>query len=149
MLAVTGPPPTVPPGLWSSCIDRPTQLLGGTLTEGGNLHGWLTLTLQLGHPNLDGRLLAMAPDSHGLTFLPSLGGTRGPDDGPHAGGTAHGLSSATTPAQIARAAMEGVACWLAALAWRRPLPHDAVFIGSGRALLASRPGFPRQWSVRG
>ncbi|GGL78867.1 sugar kinase [Deinococcus aerolatus] len=138
-LAVTGAPPAVPSGLWSYRIDRQTHLLGGALTEGGNLYEWLGSTLQLDHPNLDRELLAMAPDSHGLTFLPSLGGTRSPDYDPHTRGTVHGLGYATTPVQIARAAMEGVACRLADLAGRLPLPDDAVFIASGRALLASRP----------
>lgn len=138
-MAVTGPPPAVPPGLWSYRITRQTHLLGGALIEGGNLYGWLTSVLHLGSTDLDGELLAMDPDSHGLTFIPSLGGTRSPDYDPHASGTVHGLGYATTPAQIARAAMESVTCRLADLAGRLPLPDDAVFIASGRALLASRP----------
>ncbi|GMA15156.1 gluconate kinase [Deinococcus metallilatus] len=138
-MAVTGPPPAIPPGLWSYRITRAMHLLGGALTEGGNLYGWLTSTLQLGGKGLEEELLGIVPDSHGLTFIPSLGGTRSPDYDPHARGTVHGLSYATTPAQIARAGMEGVACRLADLAWRLPLPEDAVFIASGKALLASRP----------
>jgi gluconokinase len=138
-MAVTGPPPAVPPGLWSYRITRQTHLLGGALTEGGNLYGWLTSTLHLGNANLEEELLAMLPDAHGLTFIPSLGGTRSPDYDPYARGTVHGLGYATTPVQIARAAMEGVACRLADLAHRLPLPADAVFVASGRALLASRP----------
>lgn len=138
-MALTGPPPAIPPGLWSYRITREIHLLGGALTEGGNLYSWLTSTLQLGGKELEEELLGIAPDSHGLTFIPSLGGTRSPDYDPHARGTVHGLSYATTPAQIARAGMEGVACRLADLAWRLPITDDAVFIASGKALLASRP----------
>nr|WP_242402996.1 gluconokinase [Deinococcus deserti] len=136
-LAVQGAPPPIPSGLWSYRIDRNTHLLGGALTEGGNLYSWLQSTLRLDR-RLDEELLGMAPGAHGLTFVPSLGGTRSPDYDPHARGTLHGLSYATTPAQITRAAMEGVACRLANVAWRLPVSDDALFVASGRALLASR-----------
>lgn len=138
-VVVAGEPPTIPAGLWSYRITRQWHLLGGALTEGGNLYGWLKHTLRLGGKELEQELLDIAPDSHGLTFIPSLGGTRSPDYDPHARGTIHGLSYATTPAHMARAAMEGVSCRLADLAHRLPMPDDAVFIASGKALLASRP----------
>lgn len=137
-LALEGTAPHVPAGLWSYRVSRETHLLGGALTEGGNLYHWLTSTLALNIKALDEELLNMAPDGHGLSFIPSLGGTRSPDYDPHSRGSVHGLTYATTPAEIARAAMEGVACRLADLAHRLPLPQDAVFIASGRALLASR-----------
>ncbi|MFC4427021.1 gluconokinase [Deinococcus navajonensis] len=136
-LAVQGNPPPIPAGLWSYRIDRTTHLLGGALTEGGNLYSWLQGILRLDR-GLDQALLGMAPGAHGLTFLPSLGGTRSPDYDPHARGTVHGLSYATTQAQLARAAMESVACRLANVAWRLPVSEDALFVASGRALLASR-----------
>ncbi|SMB84718.1 gluconokinase [Deinococcus hopiensis] len=135
--AVRGDPPPIPPGLWSYRIDRETHLLGGALTEGGNLYSWLQTTLRLGR-ELDQELLTLSPDAHGLTFLPALGGTRSPDYDPHARGTIHGLGYATTPVEIARAAMEGVACRLANVAWRLPVSGDALFVASGQALLASR-----------
>ncbi|UQN09103.1 gluconokinase [Deinococcus sp. QL22] len=138
-MAVQGGAPPIPVGLWSYCIRRDVHLLGGALTEGGNLYSWLQQTVRLSGKSLDTELLSMAPDSHGLTFIPSLGGTRSPDYDPYARGTLHGLSYATTPVHMARAAMEAVACRLAELAHRLPLPDDAVFIGSGKALLASRP----------
>ncbi|CAM3935356.1 gluconokinase [Deinococcus frigens] len=136
-LALDGPPPPIPPGLWSYRIDRNTHLLGGALTEGGNLYAWLQNTFRLTR-SLDDDLLDMAPDAHGLTFLPGLGGTRSPDYDPHARGTVHGLGYASTPAHIVRAAMEGVACRLADVAWRLPVTDDVTFVASGRALLASR-----------
>lgn len=133
----TQTPPPIPVGLWSYRIDAGTHLLGGALTEGGNLYAWLQATFKLGRA-LDEELLNMLPDRHGLTFLPALGGTRSPDYDPHARGTIHGLSYATTPAQIVRAAMEGVACRLADVARRLPVSGDALFVASGRALLASK-----------
>ncbi|WP_309570260.1 FGGY-family carbohydrate kinase [Deinococcus sp.] len=126
----------IPPGLWSYHIDAGTHLPGGALTEGGNLYAWLQSTYRLTRTS-DDDLAAMAPDAHGLTFLPALGGTRSPDYDPHARGTIHGLGYASTPAQIVRAPMEGVACRLSDVAGRLPLADDATFIASGRALLAS------------
>jgi gluconokinase len=136
-LALDGDAPPIPPGLWSYRVDRGTHLLGGALTEGGNLYAWLQATFRLSR-GLDDDVLGMAPGGHGLTFLPALGGTRSPDYDPHARGTIHGLSYTSTPAQIVRSAMEGVACRLADVALRLPATDDAVFIASGRALLASR-----------
>jgi gluconokinase len=136
-LALHGEAPPIPPGLWSYRVDRGTHLLGGALTEGGNLYAWLQATFRLSR-NLDDEVLGMAPGGHGLTFLPALGGTRSPDYDPHARGTIHGLSYTSTPAQIVRSAMEGVACRLADVALRLPVTDDAIFIASGRALLASR-----------
>ena len=130
-------PPPIPQGLWSYRINAGTHLLGGALTEGGNLYAWLQATFKLGR-DLNEELLGMLPDRHGLTFLPALGGTRSPDYDSHARGTIHGLGYATTPAQIVRAAMEGVACRLADVARRLPVSEGALFVASGRALLASK-----------
>ena len=136
-LALSGEAPSIPEGLWSYHIDRHTHLLGGALTEGGNVYAWLQATFRLNR-SLEEELVVMAPGAHDLTFLPALGGTRSPDYDSHARGTIHGLSYASTPAQIVRAAMEGVACRLADVAWRLPASDDATFIASGRALLASK-----------
>ncbi|HKN29389.1 MAG TPA: xylulokinase [Roseiarcus sp.] len=72
-----------------------------------------------------GRLLGETPDSleraaadgyrgpGGLVFLPYLSGERTPLDDPYARGVLFGMSEATTRADVARAAMEGVALTLA------------------------------------
>jgi len=139
--ALAQPSPPLPGGLWSYRISRGHALLGGAVTEGGNLHAWLRDTLNLGSLHtLDERLAALEPDGHGLTFIPSLGGERSPNYNPQARGTLHGLNFATSPLEIMRAGMEGVAYRLSDLSERLSsvLEGRPSYIASGRGLLSSR-----------
>ncbi len=113
--------------------------MGGALSDGGNLVGWLHETLRLPEPGeTEGILAAMEPDSHGLTFLPLLAGERGPGWADTANGTVAGLSMATSPAEILRAAMEAVALRFALIAERL----DAAFPegSSSREVIATGGG---------
>lgn len=56
--------------------------------------------------------LAGVPGASGLVLLPYLDGERTPNR-PDAAGTLHGLTSRTTPSDMARAAVEGLLCSLA------------------------------------
>ncbi len=100
----------VPAGLWSYPIDSKRWLVGGSLTDGGSLFFWLHETLAVEDPNT---LLATAADlpadGHGLTILPFLRGERAPGWATEAALTISGVSPATTPAHIIRAAFEAVA----------------------------------------
>src|SRR5205085_755803 len=40
---VPGTPPTVPEGLWCYRVDRENALLGGAVSEGGNVPGWTSM----------------------------------------------------------------------------------------------------------
>jgi hypothetical protein len=114
-----GSAPPVPPGLWAYLVDRETALVGGALTEGGNLAAWLRSILRLGDPStLEARLAALEPGSHGLTLLPTLAGERSPGYRPGARGAVASLSLAATPLEIMRAGLEAVALRLADLAER-------------------------------
>jgi len=67
----------------------------------------------LDHERFDELALSVAPGAGGLTFLPYLAGERVPDL-PRACGVLHGLRPGSlAPAQLARAALEGVAFNLA------------------------------------
>jgi len=100
----------IPAGLWCYRVDGKRSLIGGALNEGGSTFAWMKSTLRLGElSKLEPALARMAPDSHGLTFLPLLAGERSPGWAGHARGTLHGLSSATTPLDIMRAGLEAVA----------------------------------------
>jgi gluconokinase len=80
---------------------------------------WLRSTLRLPEPKETEKLLAgIEPDAHGLTFLPLLAGERGPGWADRANGTVAGLSMATQPVEILRAAMEAVALRFALIAQR-------------------------------
>lgn len=106
--------PELPTGLWCYRVDRHRFLLGGALTEGGNLFEWMNNILKLGtRSQTEQGVAALEPDSHGLTILPFLAGERSPGWADHALGTIHGLSLGTTATDILRAGLEAVALRLA------------------------------------
>lgn len=101
---------TVPPGLWCYRVDRRRILLGGALSNGGNLYAWLAETLRLGSSEETERAVAaMEADGHGLTVLPFLAGERSPGWMAGARAAIAGLRLATSPLDIVRAGLEAVA----------------------------------------
>jgi gluconokinase len=121
------------PGLFLYRLDERRFCEGGALSDGGNLHAWLLRTLR----DLDTSELADRPAAaHGLTFLPFLGGERSLGWDPNRRGSIDGLTFATTPLDIAQAALEGVCYRLADVL-------DAIdglesIVATGAALLANR-----------
>jgi gluconokinase len=99
-----------PPGLWLYLLDAQRAVLGGALSEGGNLLAWLERTLRL--PALveaEPVVAALPPDGHGLTLLPFLAGERSPGWHDAARATIAGICTETTPAEILRAGLEALA----------------------------------------
>jgi gluconokinase len=137
----------VPSGLWCYRLDRQTELLGGALSEGGNLLAWLRNNLGFDDFSVAEREAAsMAPDSHGLTLLPFIAGERSTGWNPAARMHIAGISLATTPADILRAAQEAIVYGFAAVfdmlvsALRPEGNHPARIPASGGALL-NTPGW--------
>lgn len=96
-------------GLWLYLVDAQRALLGGALSEGGNMAAWLAETLHLpAAVELDSQLVQMEPAAHGLTILPMLAGERSPGWHPDACMTITGLTLHSSPSDIARAALEAV-----------------------------------------
>ncbi len=99
--------------------------------------------MRLPKPEETEKLLSeMEPDAHGLTFLPLLAGERGPGWADEANGTVAGLSMATQPVEILRAAMEAVALRFALIAERLDKafpeePSGSQVIATGGGLLSS------------
>jgi gluconokinase len=122
-----------PPGLFLYRVDEGRFLEGGALSDGNNLWYWLLRTLRLPRrPQLDGR----APDAHGMTFLPLLGGERSVGWDPRARGAIAGIGFDTTPLDLLQAAIEGVALRFAEIGAR--LPHVASLVVAGGGM-AARP----------
>ena len=93
------------PGLFLYRLDERRFCEGGALSDGGNLHAWLLRTLQ----GLDTAGIAeREPAAHGLVFLPFLGGERSLGWNASRRGLVRGLSFATTPLDLAQAALEAV-----------------------------------------
>jgi gluconokinase len=142
---IVPPDHLVPPfGLWLYRIDRKRALLGGALSEGGNLMRWLKDTLKLTSlSEIEAQLKNTGPDEHGLTILPFLSGERSIGWHSEARMTISGITQDTTPAEMVRAGMEALAYRLdiiykqlcQALCMEHTRPR---LIGSGGALLASR-----------
>ena len=106
----TSHPPVVPPSLWRYWIDRQRVVVGGALSNGGNLIAWLRDTLEIAiDRKLDAKVARIPPDAHGLTVVPFLAGERSPDYRPDAHAVLAGLRLATTRYDIVRAALEAVA----------------------------------------
>jgi gluconokinase len=119
-------------GLFLYRVDEGRFCEGGALSDGGNLHAWLRATLR----DLDVVGIAERPAAaHGLVFLPFLGGERslGWDD--RRRGAITGLSFATTPLDIAQAALEGVCYRLAAII--DVIGDVESIVATGRGMLAS------------
>ena len=119
--------PQPKPGLFAYLADARYVVEGGALSDGGNLYAWLEQTLA----NASGSLAARDPSDHGLVFLPFLGGERSTGWNPHARGTIHGLTLATTPLDLRQAAYEGVAFRFAAIADLLPDVREVVATGGG------------------
>jgi gluconokinase len=130
----------IPDGPWCYRADAKHYVMGGALSDGGNLIEWLRNTLRLPDPEKTEELLSdMEPDSHGLTFLPLLAGERGPGWADRANGTISGLSMTSKPVEILRAAMEAVALRFAIIAEMidTASPGEKEVVASGGGLLHS------------
>jgi gluconokinase len=132
------PPEAVPDSLWCYRADHRRVVVGGALSDGGGLYGWLTGALKLGADADDAALAAMQPDAHGLTVLPFWAGERSTGWSAQARGAILGLTMNTSPAEIVRAAMEAVAYRFALIAESLlPFAPEAEIRASGGALSAS------------
>lgn len=143
MRVVVPPDRVIPPmGLWLYLIDAKRGVLGGALSEGGNLLSWLDAVLELpGLHDAASLVGALEPDGHGLTILPFISGERSLGWHAEARMTIKGISLHTSPAELLRAGMESLAYQLAAVYEQlcTALKLDATprIIGSGGALLSS------------
>ncbi len=130
----------IPKGLWVYRLDHRRILMGGALSNGGNVVEWLDETVRLGPPATWQRaLMTMPPDAHGLTVLPLLAGERNPHWADHARGAVSGLTLSTRPLDLLRAGMEAICYPLAVLEpmLARAHPGRARLIATGAGLLRS------------
>ena len=128
----------VPDGLWAYRLDRRRTVLGGALSNGGNLLRWIWDTTGT---DRDGGVTRAAcelpPDSTGLTFLPFIAGERSPGWHDDATAVLAGLTIATRPEHLIRAGMEAIAYRLADVyeALRPLASPDHQILVSGGAIL--------------
>lgn len=138
-----GDVPSVPDGLWCYRLSADASLLGGALSEGGNVFAWLRDLLRIeDYDALEKEAASMPPDTHGLTALPFLAGERSPGWNPSARATLHGLSLSTQRVDIIRGMQEAV-MYRFGLIYAQMLtvlPPPRQIVASGGALL-NTPGW--------
>jgi gluconokinase len=130
----------IPWGAWCYRAGPRRFVIGGAMNDGGSLLAWLRSSLRL--PDLaalEPAVAALEPDAHGLTLLPLWGGERSPGWANDARGSILGLRLHTSPADIYRAALEGIALYLARLTAivQQAVPEAREIVATGGALLHS------------
>jgi gluconokinase len=131
----------IPAGLWCYRLDRRHLIMGGALSNGGDVYAWLKRTLTF-PKDVEARLEAATPGGHGLIVLPFLAGERSPYWRADLRGAIAGLSLATEPFDILHASLESISLRFreiyGVLAGRVGVPVEVI--ASGGALLRS-PGW--------
>ena len=131
---------TVPWGTFVYRLDRRRYVLGGALSEGGNVVRWFTDALGFKpKKKLERAAAAVAPDGHGLTVLPFWAGERSPNWRGDARAVIAGISLGTQPAQMLRAAMEAISYQFVAVdaAMQRVVARPESVIATGGQLIHS------------
>lgn len=133
----------IPPrGLWFYRANRRYSLLGGALSNGGDVFEWCKRTLGLDgldDDTIESRIAAIRPDGHGLTVLPFFSGERSTGWHDSARASIVGLDLGAGPFDILRASLESVCYRFAAIydLLRGHLPRDNRIIASGGGILNS------------
>ena len=104
-----------PRGLWRYRVDANRSIVGGAISNFGNILLWARSTLLLPEDWRE-QISQIAPDSHGLTILPFLAGERSPLWNANAKFVLDGATLDTSPILILRAATEAAALRFAAVA---------------------------------
>jgi gluconokinase len=132
---------TIPAGLWCYHVDRQRLVMGGALSNGGNLFQWMgeTLLLPRDQDAIQQDLARRLPGAHGLTVLPFLAGERSTGWNPAARAAITGLSLHTSGLDILQASLEAVSYRFARILnlLVPKLPPHFDIVATGGALLQS------------
>jgi gluconokinase len=131
----------IPDGLFCYRLDPKRFVLGGALSNGGEVFAWMKRTLRLPDANdaIEAQLAALPPMQHGLTILPLFAGERSTGWRADARAAIIGLGAHTSPIEILQAAMESVALRFRGVyeLMQSALGTPRDVVGSGSALLHS------------
>lgn len=125
-----------PYGLFAYRIDRRRYLLGGAISNAGNLHAWSHAQLRLPTPGpqYERAITARIRGGHGLTVLPFFNGERAPHWRDDLSATVTGLKQSTTALDLAAAIREASFHRLALIAQRIPgMRQRTAIVGGGVA----------------
>ena len=100
----------LPYGLWCYRVDRGRFVLGGSISNGGDVYDWIHRTFALADPaETEKELETLPPGAHGLVLLPFLAGERSPYWRSDLRAAITGLSLSTRAIDVLQAALESVA----------------------------------------
>ncbi len=138
-VVVKQPHVSTPAGIWCYRVNRERFILGGAISNGGEVFRWITRTLNLPE-NPEQQIAGREPGAHGLTMLPYFAGERSPYWRPDLRAAISGMSLATEPVDILQACLESVALRFKQIyqLLTRPFAAPSQVIASGGALLQSR-----------
>lgn len=124
----------IPDGLFCYRVDPKRFVLGGALSNGGEVFAWMKRTLRLPENDdaIEKQLAALPPARHGLTILPLFAGERSTGWRADARAAIAGLGVGTSPMEILQAALEAVA-----LRFRNVYELMQSSIGTPREIVAS------------
>ncbi|MBV8830733.1 MAG: hypothetical protein JO108_16020 [Acidobacteriaceae bacterium] len=130
---------TIPSGIWCYRVNRERFILGGAVSNGGEVYRWATRILRL-PDNAEEKIAERQPGVHGLTMLPYLAGERSPYWRPELRAMITGMSLSTTAVDILQACLESVSLRFKQIytLLTRPFAAPASLVASGGALLKSR-----------
>ncbi len=130
------PPSPIPDGLWCYRIDRRRVIVGGALSDGGNLYARIKQLFKL--PANADELVAGREPRDTLVVIPFFHGERSTGYDEDARGAIIGLTAADDGIDVLRAAMEGVAFRLADICERlADVAEVKTIVASGGALRES------------
>jgi gluconokinase len=120
-------------------VNRQRFILGGAISNGGEVFRWASRTLQL-PPDAEDQVATRKPGSHRLTMLPYFAGERSPYWRPELRAVISGMSLATESIDVLQACLESVALRFKQIygLLTRPFSVPAQVVASGGALLRSR-----------
>jgi gluconokinase len=96
-----------PTGLFCYRVDAERYLVGGAISNAGNLRAWCLKELQTGDPQaLEQQLAARPGPNHGLTVLPFWSAERAPTWNEDLQGAVHGITQSTTAVDLLQAITE-------------------------------------------
>jgi gluconokinase len=129
----------IPSGLWCYRVNRERFILGGALSNGGEVFRWVSKTFTL-PADAEEQIERRPRAAHGLVMLPVLAGERSPYWRPDLRAALTGMSLSTTPVDILQAALEGVSLRFKQIysLFLEAYPPPGEVIASGGALMASR-----------
>jgi gluconokinase len=130
-------PESIPAALWCYRLDASRAVMGGALSNGGEVYSWCKRTLAL-PKDIEARLEQATPGDHGLSLLPFFSGERTPYWRGDLRAAITGMTFATEPMDIFRAAMESVA-----VGFRQTYDLLSAALGEPNEIVASGGGLLR------